>query len=128
MLLEAPFSMTVTTSHQLDLGTINQVQSVVIRELRNQVCTWEQEALDAAQQGDYRSAQQFRDWAFAAEILASKASTACTALFLDTCQSFPVVQDTRTVTLPNLSRSAADRHLDALTIEVVSEQPEPDPA
>jgi hypothetical protein len=128
MLIEAPFTMTINTSHQLDLATINEVQSVVIRELRNQVCTWEQEAIDAAQQGDYRSAQQYRDWAFAAEILASKAGSACLAIFLETCETFPVVQDTMTVTLPNLTRSAADRHLDALTIEVASEQPEPEPA
>jgi hypothetical protein len=112
----------------LDLATINEVQTVVVRELRNQVCTWEQEALDAANRGDYRSAQTLRDWSIAADLLASKASSACTALFLDTCQSFPLVEDTRVVALPNINCSAKDRHLDALTVEVASEQPEPDPA
>ncbi len=123
--------MTHTTSSspvRLDLGTINEVQMVVIRELRNQVCEWEQKALDAAQQGNYRSAQQYHDWAFAIEIVLSKVSTACTALFLDTCQSLPLVDDTRVVQLPQVRRSAADRRLDALNLEVVSSQPDPDPA
>ncbi len=113
---------------RLDLGTINEVQTVVVRELRNQVCTWEQEALDAAKRGDFRSAQMLKDWSVAADILASKTSSACTALFLDTCQSFPLVEDTRVVQLPRVRRSAADRHLDAMTLEVVSSQPEPEPA
>jgi hypothetical protein len=113
---------------RLDLATINAVQEVVVREIRNQVCTWEQKALDAAQQGDYRSAQQYREWSFAADFVAYNVSTACTALFLDTCQSFPLVEDTRVVALPKLTRSAQDRHLDALTLEVASEQPEPEPA
>ncbi len=117
-----------SSSVRLDLATINAMQEVVVREIRNQVCTWEQKALDAAQQGDYRSAQQYRDWSFAADFVAYNVSTACTALFLDTCQSFPLVEDTRVVQLPRVRRSAADRHLDAMTLEVVSSQPEPEPA
>lgn len=110
----------------LDLRTVGEVQSVVTRELRSQVCTWEQQATDAALQGDYRSAQQYRDWAFAAELLTHKAATACTALFLETCEAFPVVQDTHTVALPNLTRSDDDRYLDDLMLEVASAQPAPE--
>jgi hypothetical protein len=120
--------MTLSSSVQLDLATINQVQSVVIREIRNQVCDWEQKAMDASNLGDYRSAQQYKEWAFAADFLVYRVSTACTALFLDTCDSLPVVADTRTVALPNLTRSDNDRYLDSLSIEVASAQPDPDPA
>jgi hypothetical protein len=109
----------------LDLGTINEVQAVVLRELRNQVCTWEQKAVDASKYGDFRSAQQYSEWAFAADILVSAASRACTALFLDTCESLPVVADTRTVELPDLNRSSEDRFLDTLSVEVASAQPCP---
>ena len=126
MLLEAPLTMTLSSSVQLDLRTITEVQAVVTRELRSQVCTWEQQATDAALQGDYRSAQQYRDWAFAADLLTHYAATACTALFLETCEAFPVVQDTRTVALPNLSRSDDDRYLDEITLEVASAQPAPE--
>jgi hypothetical protein len=114
-----------TPSFPLDLRTINSVQEVVVREIRNQVCQWEQDALDAGAMGDFRSAQQFRDWAFAAELAASKAFTACTAVFLDTCNALPLVEDQRTVQLPNLNRTAQDLRLDALALEVVSEMPAP---
>jgi len=115
--------MTPSLSTPLDLRTLNQVQEVVLRELRNQVCTWEQQAFDSSKRGDYRSAQQFSEWAFAADILVSTASRACAALFLDTCDSLLVVSDTRTVDLPNLNRSSEDRYLDTLGIEVASTQP-----
>lgn len=110
---------------QLDLGTINQVQSVVVAALRNQVCEWEQKAIDSSSFGDYSTAQQFKEWAFACDLAATKASTACSALFHDAISALPVVKDTRTVELPNLTRSDADRRLDDLVIEVVSSQPFP---
>jgi hypothetical protein len=109
----------------LDLGTINEVQSAVVSSLRNQVCEWEQNAIDAANFGDYRAAQQYREWAFACDLAATKASTACSALFHDALTALPIVQDTRRVELPNLSRSPEDRYLDALTVEVASAQPCP---
>jgi len=112
----------------LDLGTINEVQTVVVASLRNQVCEWEQKAIDASNFGDYRSAQQYREWAFACDLAITKASAACTALFLDTLNSLPVVTDTRTVELPNLNRSSEDRFLDTLSVEVASAQPCPEPA
>lgn len=115
----------MTLSLPLDLRTINSVQEAVISSIRNQVCQWEQDACDAGAMGDFRSAQQFRDWAFAAELVASKASSACTALFLDTCNAFPLVEDCRQVSLPDLKRSAKDLALDALSLEVASEMPEP---
>jgi len=116
--------MTVS-SFPLDLRTLNEVQSVVVREIRHQVCQWEQDSLDAAAAGDFRSAQMLKDWAFAADLLAHKVGGSCTALFLDTCNTFPLVEDQRTVKLPELNRTAQDLRLDALALEVVSEMPSP---
>lgn len=110
---------------QLDLATINTVQSVVVESIRNKVCKWEQDALDAAHRGDYSCAQQFKYWAFAAELCASAASSACSAVFMEAMGSLPIVQDHRTVELPNLNRSAEDCRLDDLAIEVASAQSAP---
>ena len=115
-----------SSSIHLDLSTINSVCDVVVRELRNQVCTWEQQSLDAACQGDYRGAQQLKDWAFACDLAVSKVFTATGALFQDALTALPIVSDTRTVELPNLNRSDTDRHLDDLAIEVASAQPCPE--
>jgi hypothetical protein len=117
--------MTKTTSAQLDLGTINEVQQVVVHTIRNQVCDWEQKAHDAGLTGNWAAAQQYKEWAFAAELCASKASQVCTALFAETVSSLPVVTDYRTVQLPNLTRSSEDCRLDALAIEVASHQGAP---
>ena len=117
--------MNKTAPVQLDLGTINEVQQVVVRAIRNQVCTWEQHAIDAANRGDYRAAQQYREWAFAGDLCSSSASVVCTALFSDAISSLPVVTDYRTVQLPNLTRSVEDCRLDDLAIEVASAQDAP---
>jgi hypothetical protein len=110
----------------LDLGTINEIQQTIVRALHDQVCTWEQEALDASKRGDYRAAHQYTDWAFAADLCASKASSVCTSAFLDAVRSLTtVVQDQRSVQLPNLNRSAKDLALDVLATELASERPEP---
>jgi len=110
---------------QLDLATLNVAREVVAKALQNQVCTWEQDADDAAAQGDYRSAQQFKDWAFAGDIAVHTASMAVGALILDTLDALSVVEDARIVQLPEVQRSAHDRFLDALTTEVASQQPAP---
>jgi hypothetical protein len=117
--------MNQTVSLQLDLGTINEVQQVVVRAIRNQVCDWEQKAHDAGLNGDWRAAQQYKEWAFAAELCASKASQVCTAVFSEAISSLPVVTDYRTVQLPDLRRSPEDCRLDDLAIEVASAQTNP---
>jgi hypothetical protein len=93
----------------LDLATINEVQSVVVRELHTQVCDWEQKALDASRQGDYSTATQYSAWAFAADILATRVSSVCTALFCDALHSLPIIPDTRTVELPRFHRLHSKR-------------------
>lgn len=115
----------MTFSLPLDLRTINSVQEATVSALQDLVCEWEQSAHDAAAQGDYRSAQQFRDWAFAGDLARSKVVFALGELFIANLQSLPLVEDCREVSLPDLKRSAKDRALDALSIEVVSEMPEP---
>ena len=114
-----------SSSIQLDLATINAVQSVVVDSIRNKVCQWEQNALDAAQAGDFRSAQLYKDWAVAADLITSTASSACTALFLDALESHPLIPDQRKVELPRINRSSRDLALDVMALEVTSEQPEP---
>jgi hypothetical protein len=79
--------------------------------------------MDAASRGEYRSAQQYKEWAFAADLAVSTASSALAALFLETLDTLNVVEDTRTVQLPDLRRPE-DRCLDALQVEVASHQPE----
>lgn len=115
----------MTPNPSLDLTTLNAAQAVAVRSLQNQVCTWEQQSADCALNGDLRSAQQYKDWAFACDLAVHYVSSAIGALFLETLESFPLVQDTRTVKLPDLDRSPEDRYLDTLSVEVASAQPCP---
>jgi hypothetical protein len=115
--------MTPTTP--LDLATLNAAQTVAVKALQNQGCTWEQQSVDCAGNGDFRSAQQYKDWAFAADLAVHYVSGAIGALFLETLESLPLVQDTRTVKLPDLTRTEKDCYLDSLSVEVASQQPEP---
>jgi hypothetical protein len=54
----------------------------------NEVCDWEQKAHDAGLTGNWVAAQQYKEWAFSAELCASKASQAFTALFADTVNAY----------------------------------------
>ena len=94
--------MTPPLSSSFDLATLNAAQAVATRALKDAVCTWEQEAADAAHRGGYRSAQQYKDWAFAADLAVHRVGGASGALFLETLEAIPLVQDTRTVKLPDL--------------------------
>ena len=111
---------------QLDLGTLNASQSVVTKALQSNVCEWEQAATDAASRGEYRSAQQYKEWAFAADLAVHTASMALGALFFETLDAIPIVEDTRTVHLPDFGRTSQERYLDALATEVASNQPCPE--
>lgn len=110
---------------QLDLATLNATQSVVTKALQSKVCEWEQASTDAASSGDYRSAQQYKEWAFAADLAVHAASMAIGALFLETLDTFAIVEDIRTIQLPDLGTTDKDRALDALQVEVASHQPCP---
>jgi len=117
--------MTPPLSSSLDLATLNAAQAVARKALQDAVCNWEQEAMQAAQRGEYASAQTYKNWAFAADLTIHYVNGAIGALFLETLEAIPLVQDTRTVKLPDLGRSDHDRHLEALTVEVAPEQTEP---
>ena len=118
--------MTLSTScpAQLDLASLTAAQQVAIAAIQDLVCEWEQSGLDAAANGDYRSAQQYRDWAFAGDLARYKVVSALGALFIDTLDTLRLVEDYRQVQLPDLGRSDQDRYLDALQVEVASHQPE----
>jgi hypothetical protein len=111
---------------QLDLGTLNATQSVVTKALQSKVCECEQAATDAASRGEYRSAQQYKEWAFAVDLAIYAASSAFSSLFLETLDRLCTVEDTRTVQLPNLGRSVEDQYIDTLATEVASHQPCPE--
>ena len=116
--------MNKTAPVTLDLATLNASQEVAITSIQNLVCEWEQKAIDCGAQGDWRSAQQYKEWAFSADLIRHQVSVALGALFLDSLQSLPIITEQRTVQLPDL-RSDEDRRLDDLTVEVLSHQPDP---
>jgi hypothetical protein len=101
----------------IDLATINLAQGVIVAAIRNQCCQWEQDSADAAADGRLSNAVMVQNWAFAADILASKVSSEFNALFIRSLDarmnwSSPV-------------RSVENQMLDALAIEMASQQGEP---
>jgi hypothetical protein len=117
--------MTPPLSSSLDLATLDAARKVTATALKAYVCELEQKALDAARCRDYNAAKLHSDWAFAADLCVLKVSVALNALVVEALEAMPLVQDTRTVKLPDLGRSDHDRHLEALTVEVAPEQTEP---
>ncbi len=101
----------------LDLATINAAQGVIVAALRDQCCKWEQESTDAAADGLLSNALMVQHWAFAADLLASKVSGEFAALF-------GRALDAR-LNWSSHSRSVEEQLLDALTVEVASQQGEP---
>ena len=100
----------------IDLATLNVCCEVVVASLRNQCCQWEQQSQDAVANGNLSTAQMLEHWAFAAEFLATTASTEISALFAQ-------VFDAR---FEVISRGKQDSVLDALQIELSSAQEEPE--
>ncbi|MEA5424503.1 hypothetical protein [Synechococcus sp. CCY9202] len=102
----------------LDLATINAAHEVIVDALRSRCCEWEQESADATADGRLSNALMLQHWAFAADLLASFIGTEFSVLFTQALNArFGVVPETR--------RSAADQLLDALAIELASQQPTP---
>jgi hypothetical protein len=104
----------------LDLATINVAQGVIVAAIRNQCCQWEQESADAAADGRLSNAVMVQNWAFAAELLASKVSTEFSVLF---GKALDARFDDLTIAT---HRSSADQVLDALALEVVAAQGMPE--
>jgi hypothetical protein len=104
----------------LDLATINAAQGVIVAAIRNQCCQWEQDSADAAVDGRLSNAVMVQNWAFAAELLASKVSSEFAALFAQalTARFGDLTSTTH--------RSVADQVMDALALEVAAAQEEPE--
>jgi hypothetical protein len=104
----------------IDLATINAAQGVIVAAIRNQCCQWEQDSADAAADGRLSNALMVQNWAFAANLLASKVSTEFSVLFGKALDArFGEMTSTT-------NRSSADQMLDALTLEVAAAQEEPE--
>jgi hypothetical protein len=91
----------------LELAALTAARAAITQALQHQVISWEQEAANAADRDEYRSAQQFKDWAFAADLCIHISAMAVGALILDTLDALAVVDDVRTVQLPDLLRPTA---------------------
>jgi hypothetical protein len=104
----------------LDLATINAAQGVIVAAIRNQCCQWEQDSADAAVDGRLSNAVMVQNWAFAAELLASKVSSEFAALFAQalTARFGDLTSTTH--------RSVADQVMDALALEVAAAQETPE--
>lgn len=98
------------------LTALHAVRSVVVASPCNHVCQWEQQSFDTAADGRLSIALMLEHWAFAAEFLATTASTEISALFAQ-------VFDAR---FEVISRGKQDSVLDALQIELSSAQEEPE--
>jgi len=101
----------------LDLATINAAQVFIVAALREQCCQWEQDSADAVADGRLVNALMLEHWAFAADLLASKVSGEFAALF-------GRALDAR-LNWSSAARSVEEQMLDALAIELASQQGEP---
>ena len=68
----------------LDMPTINAATKVVVEAMQSAVCQWEQQSQDAAKNGNFSSALMYQNWAFAADLMISTASTTLTNLLVET--------------------------------------------
>jgi hypothetical protein len=104
----------------LDLATINAAQGVIVAALRDQCCQWEQDSADAAADGRLSNAVMVQNWAFAADLLASKVSSEFTALFGQalTARFGDLTSTTH--------RSVAEQLMDTLALEVAAAQEAPE--
>ena len=104
----------------IDLGTINVAHDVIVSAIRHKVCEWEQKSSDLATDGNLTNAVMVKHWAFCADILATTVSTEFTNLF---SKALSARFGDLTATT---HRSTADQLLDAVALEVVATQAEPE--
>ncbi len=102
----------------IDLATLNAVQVAIVTAIRHQVCQWEQDSADAIAEGRLSNAVMLKDWAFAADLIASKVFSKCADLFAKAL-------DAR-LNWSTSVRSIENQMLDALALEVASAQSEPE--
>ena len=101
----------------LDLATINAAQGVIVAAIRNQCCQWEQDSADAAADGRLSNAVMVQNWAFAADLVATKVSGEFAALF-------GRAMDAR-LNWSNTTRTVDEQWVNVMAIEVASQQGAP---
>jgi len=104
----------------LDLETINAAQGVIVAALRDQCCQWEQECADAIDDGRLSNAVMVQNWAFAADLLASKVSSEFSDLFVQALTAR--LGDHSSTT----HRSVADQAMDSLALKAAAAQEAPE--
>ena len=78
---------------------------------------WEQDSADAIADGRLSNAVMLKDWAFAADLIATTVSSEFTALFVRSLNA--------RLNWSSLNRSVENQMLDALAVEVAAAQEEP---
>jgi hypothetical protein len=101
----------------IDLATLTAAQEQIVASLRDQCCQWEQDSADAAADGRLVNALMLEHWAFAANLMAGMVSTKFSALIGEALNS--------QIHWHSSVRSVEEQMLDALALEVTSEQTEP---
>lgn len=109
--LSDPLPVTVSFH---SLQSLNDLQELAVKAARDAVCDFEQNASDAADQGNYQLAQMYKQWAFGAQVASFRVSESFTAAFTAAFEEWeasagPVLTDHTEVELPNLDRSASAR-------------------
>ena len=108
-----------TDLSSIDLATISTAQGVIVAAIREQCCQWEQVSADAAADGRLSNAVMVQNWAFAADLLASKVSGEFAALF-------GRALDAR-LNWSSTTRTVEEQWVDVMAVEVASQQDEPTP-
>lgn len=67
----------------VEMRTINAATKAVVEAIHCSVCQWEQQSQDAIQEGNLTSALMYKNWAFAADLMAKTAATSLSNLMID---------------------------------------------
>jgi hypothetical protein len=69
-------------STTLDITTIHAATNAVVQAMESAVCQWEQQCEDAVQDGNLTIALMYRNWAFAADLMAKTAVSTLSTLMV----------------------------------------------
>jgi hypothetical protein len=87
-----------------ELHLLNRHQELAVRTCRSLVCEWEQKGHDAQLSGDLVSAQLYKQWAFAADLVATHVSVAFSEAFSASLTEWKLqLKDHSEVKLPDLN-------------------------
>jgi hypothetical protein len=91
------------TSSTLDITTIHAATNAVVKAMESAVCQWEQQCDDAVQDGNLTGALMYRNWAFAADLMAKTALSTLSTLMV---QSINQTGHEAPISLPTDSHEA----------------------